>query len=678
MGDVTFYSPPDEHLEIQRRFQLDYSAAKAQKSNDNDRMIKLDSYYYGEQLKAPAEDWMPNPQTNFFQAKTEEIIANSVSRSYNASAAATEPGDDELADQASAMFLFVLQKSRWPEKEERLERLRAKLGDAILKPYYDPSTEDIKVDVVSPVNCFQDPNALDIDDCQFFVYANKRPLSYIKKRWPENWQYVESESSFGDVELYGDTGTTLDRDHPIVQAEEDDAAAISNLAASHTHAMVYEYWYLADGGVHVAHLAGSNLVVLHHSRDEEKTKKTFYNHRQLPVVPVPCIKDEARFWGRTPMEACEKIQDSIDFYDREIETNVKAVGHPQTICQWKNILNIKKLTNAIGLVLPVRDVNQIKRLEAAQLPPHIPQQRETKKFEMDKQTRTFDVSRGEKPGGVPTATGMALLNEAGARSAVAMVAMKKQAMARLAEQVYSLCLQFWPEEKWLRILGKNGVPQDFCYERANHVELPQYRMVKEVDAEGQPILEGGKPTWNREKLDAKRKRAYFDWTWEGSDAFQITRAFKMQQAKELFPIGGIDIEGLLDISELPEREAILQRLRKRQELNMYSPDGRIAVWLPLPREEDVTPEDKLGILLEQYPELLQGLPALLQGAGMAPPVEPQMPGQPGMGQAQQMPVPAEGPQLPAQLEQVRQFGVEPPVPPEALDMGRRVGPATLA
>lgn len=123
-----------------------------------------------------------------------------------------EQDDKDAAERGVETIGMVWDKQSVNRKRLDLGMWLQQCGHAYIKASYDetlgeelldPETNeclgnegDIRIDVVSPFECFPDPLAKTIEDCSWFAQAKVRKLDYFRSHYPERGDLVKEEGAW--------------------------------------------------------------------------------------------------------------------------------------------------------------------------------------------------------------------------------------------------------------------------------------------------------------------------------------------------------------------------------------------------------------------------------------------------------------------------------------------------
>jgi hypothetical protein len=166
---------------------------------------------------------------------------------------------------------------------------------------------------------------------------------------------------------------------------------------------------------------------------------------------------EGTIWGKGSAELVLPISDQIDELDDQIMRNARLSGNPQREVSNQTGVDIEKITNEPGLIIPTNQTNGVKWIEPPSLPAYII----TKRNDLMTNDR-FIVSRfsdqmvGKNQSGVTTASQALALQQAGNTGIEHKKGMLQETLSDVFEYAIELGLLNWNTTMLFRITSENG------------------------------------------------------------------------------------------------------------------------------------------------------------------------------------------------------------------------------
>jgi hypothetical protein len=590
--NTTTDKPPqtDEQQKLAIRVQELFRGAFDAKNqlSLNEKWATFDDYKHGRQNPKQSEDH-PGSVTNIIHPIIESQIADLVDKPYSVESEGEEPSDDLYSDQVKHQQEYVLHRNRFKEKLNVSEHDRLELGTTIIKTYTDEDALNGRglptFEVVSPANFFPDPKwsaTHRLQECEFIIHAVSRPLSWIRRKFPEMGQYVTRE-----VSVPYDSETFENQKTDEVSPETSQKALLIEC-----------YMKDDDGELYCIHVA--NHIVLEDSREVLKDNK-LQRRDQFPFVAIPCYTQRGIGWGQGDVELLIPTQDLINDLDDQIRVNARLMGNPQIVVGQGagRGFDIRKWTNKAALKIPMRDHNAFNVVRGENISSDVPIRREKAFQEADRISGRADVTRGEAPGQVTAAAAIIALQQAGQKAVLHKSEMFKQGWQQVLELLYDEMIEHWDEEMWIRIQGDKpdykfvdpsilrNVPMMIPNEAAGPdedslIELTDMEPI--LDEEGNPMLDEFDMPMERQVTITRE--AQYDFKLSMGNGLPSDKAFVYQTLIEL---AGLQIEG---------KPAIMWR-----EMREYLRDQ-----VGLPLEDDDVMEQEIQQQMQQGAPMPPGIP----------------------------------------------------------------------
>lgn len=602
-GDAPIQSEAEEKLA--RRVQELFRGAYESKDQMDlmSRWALYDDYKHNIQNE-PQNPEHPGSVTNIIHPTIEGQISDLTDKPFSTVAEGREPGDHLYAEDVQRAMDFVLERNQFPVKLDLSEHDRLELGTTAIKVYFNPDELGGKglpsFEIISPANFFPDPKWTAthlLQECEFIIHAVPRPLSWIRKKFPERGKYIQRETTCP----YDPT-----LDIPTTRTDE------VQVATSMKALLIECYMRDDNGEVYCVHVA--NHIILEDSREVLKGKK-LQRRDQFPFVAIPCYTQRGTGWGQGDVELLIPTQDLINDLDDQIRMNARLMGNPQIVVGQGagKGFDIRKWTNKPGLRIPMRDQNSYSVVQGQNVSSDIPNRREKAFEEANIISGRPEVNRGEAPGQVTAASAIMALQQAGQKTVLHKAKMWKQGWSKVLELLYDEMIENWEEPIWVRI---NGDSPDYEFIdpkslRNAPVMVPNITPmegedpIKQLMSDPEPVMMDGQPMVDEFDQPIMRPKpmtrdAEFDLTLNIGDGLPSDKVFMYQTFIEL---SNKIIEGRPVISW--------------QEFRTFMRDN---IGIPLQNDEQIQEQ------LMQSQMAMMGAQGMPPGQPQAPPILQSIPG----------------------------------------------------
>lgn len=179
-----------------------------------------------------------------------------------------------------------------------------------------------------------------------------------------------------------------------------------------------------------------------------------YDHGQIPVSRIAAIQLLGEYQGLPYIQPGLDTAEQLADIDNQIMGNVRLMMHPVWLVPFEARVDLTKFFSAPGMVLPYRAPHKPEAHTPPALPAYVFQLREIKRQEFDDAMGINDISRGNYSGGLEDVSGKAVqLLQRPAYTRMKPIQMSiEYAITRWGTQVMCDAMQYWPEERWRRVL----------------------------------------------------------------------------------------------------------------------------------------------------------------------------------------------------------------------------------
>jgi len=230
------------------------------------------------------------------------------------------------------------------------------------------------------------------------------------------------------------------------------------------------------------------------------------------------------------VEQLEPIQRVLNILESRFIDNARLMTNTVWVKSADAGISADKITNEEGAVYTIQNPRaRFERLPPSPLPQHYFELYLQLQRNMETITGIHDVTQGRRPVGITAATAISLLQEAGQARIRDKARNLEDTIRRMGELMISRIVQFYTKDRVVRLRGPDDQLQFVSFDPA--------------------MVDVG-----------------FDFIVEAGSSLQMNEQQRFQMAIELFRAGGIDIIGLLEATNFPGRDEIIQRMRTGQAL----------------------------------------------------------------------------------------------------------------
>ena len=355
--------------------------------------MELAERYWSGDFDAPDDYDDPGSNTNIINTNIETQVASMVDQSIDVELKPYEPADKPYVQKARLIIDRIKDINKLPKKIERHERRLDKFGTGIFRVMYNKKLDKIgcpEIVVCNPAYVFPDPNIVNIDDLQ--------EAEFIIETIPKSIYWAEQK--FGKERAWAIAPGYNPIDSTFVFRDNYEA----NYEVAGDHYLHILYWtHTKNGKLRLIQLSGCGIVLS--DTEKDKDYNYFTDDGRYPYFFTTYMEREGTIWGKSICSLLFSLQDEIDDYTNMIRRNARLIGNPIKVVSVQSGIEIDKLDNTAGQVVPTNDINGMKYLDPPSMPAFI-QQRRAECLDKDRViiSRISDQQAGIRQSGVQTAT----------------------------------------------------------------------------------------------------------------------------------------------------------------------------------------------------------------------------------------------------------------------------------
>ena len=325
------------------------------------------------------------------------------------------------------------------------------LGTSIIMLTYEkndrPNSEvdgDVKPIPVSPFNLYPDPLATNVEDAEYIIYANYMHVNVLKNKYPDKAEYLlGSDIKYSELVNDRDENARLDNQVLVLEMWCRDYTTI-DVEEHNEDGTIKKYKKKKYPKGRVIITAPELGLIL-------EDKENPYNTGRFPFFLFKDIEVPFQFWGEgevkwllSPQRECN------DLYNQVID-NAKHTANMQWVIDKNAGIPKGELTNRPGLIIRKNPGSEVRRDSPPTMPMYVQQMIETLKNDIEVVSGIHDVTRGETPSGIQSASAIIALQEAAQTRIRLKVTLHENALGELGTEWVERIKQFW---KFNRIVPK--------------------------------------------------------------------------------------------------------------------------------------------------------------------------------------------------------------------------------
>lgn len=289
---------------------------------------------------------------------------------------------------------------------------------------------------VSPFNLYPDPLATSVEDAEYLIYASYIHVNVLKEKYPSkaDWLYG------GDV------------NYSELVNDRNDNARLNN------QVLVLEMWCRdystitdEDGKKKRKYPKGRVIICAPELNLILEDKENPYKTGRFPFFIFKDIDVPFQFWGEGEVKWLLSPQREINDLYNQIIDNAKHTANMQWIIDKNAGIPKGELTNRPGLIIRKNPGSEVRRDGPPSMPMYVQQMIETLKNDVEVVSGIHDVTRGETPSGIQSASAIIALQEAAQTRIRLKVTLHENALGVLGTEWLERIKQFW---KFNRLVPK--------------------------------------------------------------------------------------------------------------------------------------------------------------------------------------------------------------------------------
>ena len=360
--------------------------------------------------------------------------------------------DSRKARQREYAVRYVAENNRLIDMNTRNERRLLKYGDAFWKAYWDGEMQcgeyegdirirDVPVDAIYPDPAITDG---DLQDGQYVDYVYRIHRVRFLQRFAEELERLGlgPEELFNSGERHGGVF-----DLEIATDREDDTVE------------VLEHWFrqptalLLDGETVPAGAVACSIQAGGHELRyiPNYWQRTARQCSLFPFVHYWRVQDENRFWNKSELFP---VLELIDAADRKLAMGILGdayMSNDLILVEEGALSDGEVLTNEPGAVIRCKPnrLNSVRRLGGVQSLANAAVGLDWYKEQIERASRSYEISRGKEAMRTNTASGLAMLRSDAENQAELKRSDRNRGFERLYELLDALCLEFFDDDRLL-------------------------------------------------------------------------------------------------------------------------------------------------------------------------------------------------------------------------------------
>lgn len=539
MGKVTGAHVYDMNTKESRQMQVkrDFENAKTEKGPFTVKMVEMNNYYNNKPYtQQQAQELQEKLGINFTPPVLTDAFIQVESQIDDVVPTFQFTGRDGLgaglAKQRELAADYVLYNNGIGELNLDNERALNELGNAFWKVSWDGSIKglgfvgDLVIGNPDPANIFPDPNAYDVDDCEYIIYAFRAHRRKLRRMFGDIMDSITQDGERTTTEIYENNNTMA--------------------MANDETLLVVEYWYRDDEGDIACSIQINYTEVKHIPKYWINTRHS--GNQMYPIVKYGKIPVRKSFWDKGEIETCK---DLFDAGNREFITailNDAFMANDITIYEEEALAEGQEMSNIPGANVKVKPnkIDKIRRLGGVSANSGILNMITFINEKIQETNGNYDSAQGKEPVRVTTASGIAQLNEKSESRKTTKKAGRTEGFKRLAQLIDWSVLEFYNTDRMIMVGAEPSKP----------------RQATKFNSDQHKVIDGGNPYYPKVDVEIV-----------AGDGIRKSKAFTLSATQELAqtPVTPENVQIILsqvDLLDLPNKEEIKSQMMQAVQMQM--------------------------------------------------------------------------------------------------------------
>lgn len=371
-----------------------------------------------------------------------------------------EQSDERDAKILSEILPVILEQNDFESVWSSVWWYKLKTGTGVYGVFWDNTKNnglgDIDIRKIDLINLFWEPGITDIQKSRNLFHVDLIDRDVAEETYPQLKDKLAT--------------STID----IAKYVHDDSIDTSKKVA-----VIDWYYKLMSNGREILHFCKfCNGKVLYASENDPALAETgWYNHGRYPFEFDNMFEQEGEPTSFGYLDIMKNCQMYIDKLDQVVLKHGIMAARPRWFVRGDGSVNeaeyadwTKDFVHYSGSGNPANDIMQI---NVSTLPGVYVDLEQFKISELKETSGNRDFNQGSAAGGVTSASGIAALQEAGAKTARDIIKRSYNTFRKINYLVIELIRQFYTEDRTFRILGQDGAVEYVSFNGQSIAAKPQ-------------------------------------------------------------------------------------------------------------------------------------------------------------------------------------------------------------
>lgn len=310
-------------------------------------------------------------------------------------------------------------------------------GSSMFMLQYDMADQkqvdgNVKPVPVNIFNFFPSPLATNMDDGEYYIYADYFHENILKRDYPEKEEFIKGGSiMYPELVNNRDAGSKINnqvlvleiyaRDYTTIEAEQVEGTKVKKSAYPLGRKMI------------IAPELG--IVFLDEPYQMNSGRFPFFLTKDMDIP--------FQFWGEGEVRYLISPQQYINDLSNQIIDNARNTANMQWIIDKNSGIPQGTLTNRPGLVIRKNPGSEVTRPSPPSMPMYVSEKINSLKSDIEVISGVHDVTRGERPAGIESGSAIQSLQEAAQTRLRLKIKIMEADLGELGDEWLNYIKQFW-------------------------------------------------------------------------------------------------------------------------------------------------------------------------------------------------------------------------------------------
>jgi len=517
----------------------------------------------------------------------------------------------EAGDQVAADILKRIIENKWVESNMEIKLPECvthakQLGTGFFRPFWNPELGnglgDIDCEVVDPLEAFPLSYTKNMETCEGFVWARYVSIGWVRKNFPKEGWRVKAD--------YKEDGSVPDRVKDTNNASVAGYAQVTDTTGAETNYLPSPGGGSIEGNdfkrvlLIEAYLKDGSTTDVEEEMDDNKASKTkkkqkqqeavYPNGRVITIANKTVLSDEpfpfeffpgfvdmknyinpSEFWGESDITMIKEGQKELNKLQAMIIDAVKRDVYRLKTVNVNSGIDADNFVVSADAVYPTTMQGAIEEFGQFSLPAQVLSYPEVIEQAIARTAGTQELSQDASKD-MPSGRSLEQFQEITQNRLRLKLRNMESAIRKVGKAWLEMILKNYTEQRIMRVMNSQTGKAEYVYlfkeEDPQQAEVIKQKAKQQIiegteqkdPQTGQPIPGSGQPKYQH-VLNMAEIKSSLDLTVATASTVSISKVATYEQSIQLFQIGAIDQQALLDAADYPNKAEVLERMQQAQQ-----------------------------------------------------------------------------------------------------------------